>query len=125
MQLDINKYRKNETNMTLKKNYLCRLSDNALINAKFEGNVVKAVNEDFDEMVKIAQKGGKQFCMEPESIFRRVSNNGAQLNCNYQDIRYYLISKIKYALKQKDFTDDDIKIDYANDRIIVQWGVQW
>lgn len=111
--------------MTLKKNNLCRLSDNALINAKFEGNLVKAVDEDFDEMVKIAQKGGKQFCMEPESIFRRVSTNGAQLHCDYQDIRYYLISQIKYALKQKDFTDDDIKIDYTNDMIIVQWGVQW
>lgn len=31
---------------------------------------------------------------------------------------------IKYALKRKDFTDDDIKIDYANDRIIVQWECQ-
>ena len=111
--------------MTSKKNYLCRLSDNALITAKFEGNVVKAVDEDFDEMVKIAQKGGKQFCMEPESIFRRVSNNGTQLHCDYQDIKYYLIDQIKYALKQKDFTDDDIKIDYANDRIIVQWSDQW
>lgn len=111
--------------MTLKKNNLYRLSENALINAKFKGNLVKAVDEDFDEMVKIAQKGGKQFCMEPESIFRRVSNNGTQLRCDYQDIRYYLINQIKYALKQKDFTDDDIKIDYASDRIIVQWGVQW
>ena len=124
MQSDINKYKKSRNKMTSKKNYLCRLSDNALIEAKVEGNLVKALDEDFDEMVKIAQKGGKQFCMEPESIFRRVSNNGTQLRCDYQDIRYYLIDQIKYALKQKDFTDDDIKIDYANDRIIVQWGVQ-
>lgn len=111
--------------MTLKKNNLYRLSENALINAKFKGNLVKAVDEDFDEMVKIAQKGGKQFCMEPKSIFKRVSNNGTQLPCDYQDIKYYLIDQIKYALKRKDFTDDDIKIDYANDRIIVQWGCQW